>query len=180
MTAAKCRCVGGTIGMVVLGTVLALAVTACDDSSSGHRRPAALGFPKPRGCRTLRAADVRRFAQINLLTRDLASQPDQRIHCSTMFYGGVGDVVLVITERTGGTRLLNRARRRDVVQLGTKSVRSLAALGPGAYLVQQRILSFRHGKWVVTLETGYSTSTHVPVLTVPQLEQLARIVIRRL
>jgi hypothetical protein len=97
-----------------------------------------------------------------------------------MFFGGPGDIVVVITERIGGENTLKSIRAASAAQLGATHVRPVARLGPGAFVARRRILAFRRGRWVVILETGYSSTSHAPVLSVAELERLARVVSGRL
>src|SRR5437773_360330 len=82
------------------------------------------------------------------------------------------------TRPAGGASALARLRRAQAAQYGR--LERLAAPGDGAYAVGGRIVGFRQGDTVVTLETGYATTGNGTVLTVAQLERLARAVAARL
>jgi hypothetical protein len=137
-------------------------------------------LPRPHGCTTLKVIDVQRVSKLEVLSRPLAPPPTDRVQCATMFYGGVGDIVVVIMQRVGGAQTLSRVRATSAGQDGATALQPDAAFGPAAFVAHQRVLAFRHGRWVITLETGYSSTGHQPVLSVAQLERLARIVTKRL
>jgi hypothetical protein len=137
-------------------------------------------LPRPHGCLILKVADVKRVARLQVQRRDIASDPSARIRCSSLFFDAGGSLVVVITQRLGGKKALGRVRAKVALDVGAEWLRPDASFGPGAFVARQRILAFRRGQSVVTLETGYSMASHKLVLSVAQLEQLARIVIRRL
>jgi hypothetical protein len=132
-----------------------------------------------RGCSWLTVPDVSRVARISVKRQDLAP-PDKQIRCSTAFYGGVGDVIAVIAVRFGNDATLRRLRSVQSGQAGATVVRPVTGFGTGAFVVRQRYLAFRVGIRVVSLETSYSTTTGQLILTVAQLEQLARTVSQRI
>jgi hypothetical protein len=127
----------------------------------------------------LKAADVARVSGLTIQKVDVASDPGLHITCSSVFGSGY-DIVATITQRVGGAKTLQRVRAKTAGDVGADQLKPDNRLGVGAFVARDRILVFRHGKWVVTLETGYSTTTHLPVLSVSKLERLAKIVSGRL
>jgi hypothetical protein len=158
--------------------VMLSAVAGCATAlaSTGTAPPAR---SQVRGCSSLTVSEVSRVARIPVRKQAL-TPPERQVRCSTAFFGGFGDVVLVIAERLGGEKTLNRLRAVQAGQSGASMVRPVVGLGRGAFVFRQRLLAFRRGARVVTLETGYSTTGGEPVLSVVQLERLARIVLQRL
>ena len=136
------------------------------------------GTPKTRGCSSLTADDVERVANTTPHKLDL-NPPRTDIRCSTVFFAGQNELIVSVTEREGGAKGLRRLRARKVAEGGAASVSPASGLGEGAFVAQGRIVSFRRGETVVTLETGYSSSGR-KLLSLAQLERLARIVEPRL
>jgi hypothetical protein len=146
-------------------------VLAGCSGSHGSRQ----GVPKTRGCSSLTADDVERVANTTPHKLDLNPSPTENIRCSTVFFAGQNELIVSVTEREGGAKGLRRLRARKVAEVGAASVRPASGLGQGAFVAQGRIISFRKGETVVTLETGYSSSGR-KLLTLTQLERLAQIV----
>jgi hypothetical protein len=169
-----------SVVLVSLVLVLFVAAAGCGTGGTVRAGPAPPAFPRPQGCSSLTVRDVNRVSPFKVESRDLAHGQHEHIACSTMFFGGPGDIVVVISERIGGEKTLNSIRDADAAQFGATQVQSVAGLGPGAFVARQRILAFRRRQRVVVLETGYSSASHAPVLGVAQLEQLARVVSGRL
>ncbi len=92
-----------------------------------------------------------------------------------MFAGPSGELVVAITEAGGGAATLARVRRERTANPVTPTVQTVPGLGDEAFLVNSRFLAFRSADRVVTLETGFTDGSRV--LTVAQLEALARIVL---
>jgi len=142
------------------------------------------GTPPPvsgaQGCTTLKAGDVAQVSGLKIDQKiDVASDPGLHIACSSLFGSG-NDIVATITQQVGGAKTLQRVRTKTVGDVGADRLKPDSRLGPGAFVARNRILVFPHGKWVVTLQTGYSSTTHLPVLSVSKLERLAKIVSGRL
>jgi hypothetical protein len=161
--------------------VLGLALGALAGGAAAFASPQSTPSARlqVRGCLSLTVADVSRVVRISVKKQDLAP-PDRQIRCSSVFFGGLGDVVVVIAERLGGGKTLDRLRRIQAGETGAAALQSVVGLGTDAFVFRRRLLAFRRGTRVVTLETGYSTSGHEPVLSVAQLERLGRIVLRHL
>jgi hypothetical protein len=153
---------------LLVATLLVLA--GCGGSAEKDR-----AGPKTRGCSTLTAADVAQVFGRTPNKLDLNPPPLERVRCSTAFYGGPNEFVVTITERSGGAKTLRRLRARR----SAATVRPAPRLGESAFVAQGRLVGFRRGDSVVTLETGYNESDKL-VLTVAQLERLAQIVRQRL
>jgi hypothetical protein len=128
-----------------------------------------------RGCSSLAADDVEQVANRTPHKLDLNPPRTEHIRCSTVFFAGQNELIVSVTEREGGAKALRRFRARKVAEAGAASVRPASGLGGGAFIAQGRIISFRRGETVVTLETGYSSSGK-KLLTLAQLERLAQIV----
>lgn len=109
--------------------------------------------------------------------RALTSPPGQQIDCGSMFFGQTGDIVVVVTQRPGGSAALAELRKVDKLQYG--SALPLSDLGPGAFAAGKRVLAFRHGDTVVRLETGIEPNGS-NALSLPKLEQLARAIASKL
>jgi hypothetical protein len=147
-----------------------LTVAGCGDDKSE---------PATRGCSSLTTADIKQIT--GAAPRELKLNPTESadVRCSTAFFSGATALVVGITERDGGARALSRLRAMLVAEHGRASVRPAAGLGEGAFIVEKRILSFRQGDRVVTLETGFD-SNGTRLLTPAQLVQLAHVIARRL
>jgi hypothetical protein len=157
---------------------VALVMSACGSGEPTEGSSSAL--PRPHGCSTLSESDVGNVAGLEVQKVDIASDSGRGIECSSMFGGGAGDIVAVVTQRLGGAKTLKRIRARAVHDFGADHVRPDGNLDAGAFVARNRMLVFRHGERVVTVESGYSRSSGLPVLTVAQLERLARMVGERL
>jgi len=132
-----------------------------------------------RGCSSLTADDVERVANRAPHKLDLNPPATEHIRCSTVFFAGENELIVSVTEQAGGANKLRRLRARKVAEAGAASVRPVSGFGEGAFLAQGRIISFRRGQTVATLETGYSSSGK-KLLTLAQLERLAKVVEPRL
>jgi hypothetical protein len=150
----------------------ALVLAGCDGSDENDS-----ASPEARGCSVLTADDVARVAGRTPFRRDLAPEQAARTRCSTAFFAGGSELVVSITEHTG-TRALQRLRAAQLAEHGAASVRPVPSLGKGAFVADKRILAFRRGESVVVLETGFSGRRRI--LTVAQLERLARLAAERL
>jgi hypothetical protein len=151
----------------------AFALVGCGGSGD---KGATTGFAKARGCSTLTESDVAKVTGTKANKLDLAPPPEERARCSTAFFRGGTELVVSITERDGGTPTLNRVRAALAKVEGTPQ--RATAPGEDAFLINRRILGFRRGDDVVVLETGFSGRRLI--LTVGQLQRLARLVAQRL
>jgi hypothetical protein len=154
-----------------------LVLVGCSSSSDGNKTTSN-GFAKAQGCSTLTAADVAQVTRTKPSKRDLAPPPDAKVRCSSAFFEGGTELVVSITERDGDTRTLKRLRAAEVSANGAGSVRPASDLGEGAFISEKRVAGFQRAGTVVTLETGYSGRRLI--LTVAELERLARLVAQRL
>lgn len=153
--------------------ILAAAFALAGCGGSGDKG-ATTGFAKARGCSTLTESDVAKVTGTKANKRDLAPPPEERARCSTAFFRGGTELVVSVTERGGGTPTLNRVR----AALAKGTPQRATGLGEDAFLINRRILGFRRGDDVVVLETGFSGRRLI--LTVAQLQRLARLVAERL
>jgi len=151
-----------------------LALVGC--GSSSEPKTTSGGFPQARGCSTLTATDVARVIGKRPSRRDLAPPPEDNARCSSAFFLGGTELVISITERAGDGQTLKRVRAAAVKD--GASVRPAPGLGDGAFVAGRRVLGFQRAGSVVTLETGYSGRRLI--LTVAQLERLARLAAQRL
>ena len=155
--------------------LLALALTACG-GSGGKKKPPSGGFAEARGCSTLTVADVERLTGKTARKRDLAPAPE--IRCSSVFFRGGSELVVALTERDGDAQTLKRLRAEKIQEAGATSAQPVSGFGEGAFVAAKRILGFRKGDSVVTLETGYSGRQLM--LRVSELERIAQLVAGRL
>ncbi len=110
---------------------------------------------------------------------DLAPPRGSDQICATAFAGGDGSLVVAVSERKGGGARLRALRQAAIEQFGARSVRDVPALGPGAFVVRARSLTFRRGDRVATVETGYDARGKL-ALTGAELARLASTVADRL
>jgi len=135
------------------------------------------GAATSKGCQSLTAADIQQVAAgVTVKRTDLDPGPALHLECSTVFAGPSGELVVAITEARGGAATFARVKTDRTSNPVTPTVKTVKGLGDEAFLVNSRFLAIRSGERVVTLETGY-TVDGVPVLTVPQLNALAKIVL---
>jgi hypothetical protein len=158
---------------ILVASVLVLAGSGCGGSKSSRNTP------MTRGCTSLTVEDVARVASRTPRKVDLNPSPTEQIRCSTVFFAGPSELIVAVTEQDGGAKALRRLRATKVAQRGAASVRPAPSFGEGAFTAQGRLIIFRRGERVVTLETGYATSGK-KVLTLAQLQRLAHIVEPRL
>jgi hypothetical protein len=150
--------------------VLLLAVAGCGGGKAQ---------PTTRGCSSLTAADIERITGSAPHELKLNPTASARVRCSTVFFAGATQLVVSITERDGGAKALSRLRAMKIAERGRASVRPAVGLGDGAFLAEKRILGFRQGDRVVTLETGFDKQGK-RLLTAAQLVQLAHVIAPRL
>jgi hypothetical protein len=159
---------------VIFAAVLALA--GCSSSDESKTTPD--GFAQAQGCTTLKAADVAEITGTKPSKRDLAPSPEDKARCSSAFFEGGTELVVSIEERDGDAQTLKRLRAAEVTAHGAGSIRPASDLGDGAFISQNRVVSFQRAGTVVTLETGYRGRRLI--LSVAELKQLARLVAQRL
>lgn len=104
--------------------------------------------------------------------RTMAQTPGNNLRCATLFIDGSGYLILQTTEQTGDNAALATLRKQTASTLDPSAITPLPTLGPGAF-VAHRVLSFRHGDHLLTLQTGYSEDGHLE-LTPSQLIRLAQ------
>jgi len=120
-----------------------------------------------RGC-PLSLTDVQRVSGIDSLRKvDLAPLPALDLRCSTVFPGPSGELVVAVTEATGGTARLAQVRRERAIP--GVNIRTLTGFGDEAFVANGRFLAFRLGTRVLTLETAPG------ILTLEQLKELGRV-----
>jgi hypothetical protein len=123
--------------------------------------------------------DIKRVASISPVNRrHLSKLAQTHLLCGTVFFGGSGDLIVEITEASGGVTALRSLRASSVDQFGRAALRAIPGLGSGAFLARRRILAFTRSGRVVTLQTGYGSEGRLSV-TVDQLTRLARLVAAR-
>jgi len=172
-------------------TLLAAALLVCGcggGGSSGHTTsvgdattsppPQTTGptGPPSRRCGGLSSATVARIAGLASVTAQaLAPDPRDKQACGTIFIDGTGSLVVQVTARPGGATDLRQAARVAAASGGASPlhVRSLAGLGSGAFIAGKRVIGFRRGGRVITVQTGYDRSGRLSVGPA-QLARLAR------
>jgi hypothetical protein len=152
----------------------ALLCAACDGSDK-ESQDGSGGFPAPRGCSTLTAADIQQVTGRRASRRDLAPSPEDPFRCSSGFFAGGSELVVGIKMWDGGARRLRRLRRELTRSYGRSS--SPSGLGDDAFAAGGRIIGFRRRDAVIMLETGYSGRKLI--LRLGELERLARLVAGR-
>jgi hypothetical protein len=158
--------------------VTSVLVTGCGSSprqsQSTSRQGALL-----KGCPSLDERDIKLASGISPVhRRHLSNLQQTGLLCGSIFFGGSGDLIVEVTEASGGVPALRRLRTSSADQFGRAALRRLSGLGPGAFLARRRILAFARSGRVVTLETGYGSEGRLS-LTVSQLTHLARLVAAR-
>ena len=143
-----------------------LVATGCTGGETSSPATTQSSGPPVRGCR-LSLENVRRVSGIEQLRRvDLAPVPALRLLCSTVFVGPNGELVLHVTEATGGTARLTQVRQERAIP-GVK-IQKLTGFGDEAFVANGRFLAFSLGQRVIMIETAPG------VLTLEQLEELGR------
>lgn len=134
--------------------------------------------PATRPCAWLTGSDIARVAPITPSREAaLTPTPGNGLRCSALFIDGSGQLIAELTETRGGGAALATARRTAAAAYGPEAITALPALGAGAF-VARRILAFRRGDRLFTLETGYSAAGRLQ-LTPDQLKRLARVIAAR-
>ena len=160
--------------LLVMPALLAGCGSSAKRSQSASTQGALL-----KSCSSLNEKDIKQVAEISPVNRrHLASLPQTRLLCGTVFFGGSGDLIIEITEASGRAPALRRLRASSVDQFGRAALRLVPGLGPGAFLARRRIVAFTRGGRIVTLQTGYGSEGRLS-LTVGQLTRLARLVAAR-
>jgi hypothetical protein len=157
--------------------VAVVALAGCNGSDDGGKKTSN-GFAQAQGCSTLKAADVEEITGTKPSKRDLAPAAEENARCSSVFFEGGTELVVSVAERDGDAQTLKRLRDAEVTAHGAGSVRPASALGDGAFISQNRVVGFQRAGTVVTLETGYRGRQLI--LSVAELERLARVVAQRL
>lgn len=171
---------GRSIAALLAMTALVIAGCGGDDGSAtkGSGDSVVRGPLPPRECSSLTVSDVKLVSSLIARQLDLTRDPDEHVQCASAFVDNAGGLIVEIRQTEGNRAALKRLRRTTAQQLGRKTVRQLAGLGPGAF-VARRVLAFARGGRVVRLDTGYNREGQL-ALTIDQLTRLARVVASRL
>jgi hypothetical protein len=140
--------------------------------------PGSAGGQPTKTCTSLAAGDLVHVASIRPSKQEpLANAPGNDLRCSVLFVDASGQLILELTQASGGRAALASLRRGTAADLGQATMRPLPALGPGAF-VARRVLAFTRGGRLIELQTGYSSEGRLQ-LTAAQLTRLAAIVAAR-
>jgi hypothetical protein len=130
----------------------------------------------PRLCASLRAGDVTRVTGVSSVNvRGLGRFPGTGRLCGTIYFDSAGSLLVQITEDVGGATALRRLRTAAEAQFSPVDVHPAPAFGAGAFLARRRVLTFRRGDRIVTLQTGYQPDGQLS-LKVAELNGLGRLV----
>ena len=165
----------------------ALLLAGC--GSSHHRSPTPSLTPAPTRtggtarahCAGLTTAAVQQLSGAGQVSaQDLAAEPGTRGFCGTAFVDGSGGLVVQVKAAAGSAADLRKGARFASTSAGgarPERIRPLAGFGSGAWLVGRRVIGFRRGGRVVTVETGFNTSGRLSV-PVSRLKAVARVAAR--
>jgi hypothetical protein len=133
----------------------------------------------PRLCSSLNAADVTRVTGTSPVNeRGLGRFPGSGRVCGSIYFDSAGSLLVQITEDLGSAAAIRKLRAGAEQQFSRAEVRSVRGFGEGAFLARRRILTFRRGGRIVTLQTGYLADGRLS-LNVAELTRLGRLVAGR-
>jgi hypothetical protein len=163
-----------------------LALAGCGSSHERHPVPTATATPAPTQtgdtgggahCGGLTTATVQHLSGAGQVTaQDLAPDRGTRRFCGTAFVDGSGGLVVQVKAAAGSAADLRHTARFASTSAGgarAERIRPLAGFGAGAWLVGHRVIGFRRGGRVVTVETGFDSAGRLSV-PVARLKAVAR------